>query len=363
MSKFPSPFAAVALSLSLGGGLALGGCGQKPADDPRLAEPLVRTLVVGRSQDVGDVLTGVVHARFETDLAFRAGGKIAERLVDPGVHVRKGQVLMQLDPSDYALAASAADAQYLAAKAQADRAASDEKRLRGLVQSGAISAQTYDQAAAAAKSADEQARAALAQRDVARRQSGFTNLEADADGVVMSLSVEVGQVVAAGQPVLRLARDGEREAVVSAPEGLRGRLAHQATAIFPGVTDAAVPAALRQLSQAADPLTRTYEARYTLSGAGAAAPLGGTVSVRLPRTGRQQGIEAPLSAVVDRGEGAYVLVLPPGQSVLRKRPVQVESLTEETAVITSGLASGEQIVALGAALLHDGQHVRVESRK
>jgi multidrug efflux pump subunit AcrA (membrane-fusion protein) len=112
----------VGLSAALVATLALAACGQKAVEDPRLADPLVRTLVVGQASDAGDVLTGVVHARFETDLAFRAGGKIAERLVDPGAHVRKGQVLMRLDPSDYALAASAADAQYLAAKAQADRA-------------------------------------------------------------------------------------------------------------------------------------------------------------------------------------------------------------------------------------------------
>jgi RND family efflux transporter MFP subunit len=236
--------------------------------------------------------------------------------------------------------------------------------LRGLVQSGAISAQTYDQAAAAAKSADEQARAALAQRDVARRQAGFSNLEADADGVVMSLAVEVGQVVGAGQPILRLARDGEREAVVFAPESRRNDLPRQATAMFPAApTPGKVDALLRQLSQAADPLTRTYEARYTLSGAGASAPLGGTVSLQLPRATNKASVEAPLSAVVDRGGGAYVLVLAPGQSLVRKRAVQVASLTEETAVIASGLAPGEQIVALGAALLHDGQRVRIEPGK
>lgn len=252
------------------GGLA--GCGQPEGADPRTLAPLVRTVVVGEGAEPSETLTGVVRARVESDLGFREPGKIAERLVDPGQAVRKGQPLLRLDVRDYALGADAAEAQDQVAKAQAERAAADELRLRGLVKTGAISAQTYDQAKAGAASTAEQARAALAQRDAARRQAGFTTLDADADGVVMAVTGEVGQVVSAGQPVLRLAHDGPREAVVSVPESRRRDLPGQAQALFLDSGQPPVGATLRQLSQAADPVTRTFEARYVLSGSASVAP-------------------------------------------------------------------------------------------
>ena len=341
----------------------LSGCGQKAAVDPRTLDPLVRTLAVAAGTEGGNDLTGVIHARYETDLGFRTSGKIAARLVDPGQHVRKGQVLIRLDPADYALNAQAADAQYEAARAQAERAAADEKRLRGLVQSGAISAQTYDQARAGATSTAQQAQAALAQRDVARRQSGYSELQADADGVVMSIAAEPGQVVTAGQPVLRLARDGTREAVVFVPEGVAGHVQKSARALLANAPGDGVPATLRQLAAAADPLTRTYEARFILGGAGGTAPLGSTVTVRLGSGRTKADLEVPLAAIVDRGAGTYVFVVDRGASVLVKRPVVVGGLTEETARVSSGLIAGDEVVALGAALLHPGQRVRIESRK
>lgn len=342
----------------LAGGLS--GCGQKAAEDPRTAAPLVRTVIVAPAVDAGVSLTGVVHSRFETDLGFRAAGKIAERLVDAGQHVKKGQPLMRLDVQDYALAAAAADAQYAAAQAQADRAAADEKRLRGLVKTGAISAQAYDQARAGADAAEQQARAAAAQRDVARRQRGYSTLEADADGVVMSLSAEVGQVVSAGQPVLRLAHDGPREAVVSVPEAQRATVPQTASASLFTQPGKAFTAHLRQLSAAADPVTRTYEARYVLDAEAQSAPLGATVSVRLDGGGSPGGVSAPLTALVDRGGGSGVFIVDPVKQTVKLRSVVIASLAEESARIRSGLQPGEQIVSLGVPMLHDGQHVRIE---
>ena len=344
------------------GSSALAGCGGRAETDPRTLAPLVRTATAAATDGAGDNLTGVVHARTESDLGFRAGGKIAARLVDPGQHVRKGQALMTLDVQDYALGAAAAEAQYAAAKAQADRATADEQRLRGLVASGAISAQAYDQAKAGAASAVDQAGAALAQRDIARRQAGFATLTADADGVVMSLSADVGVVVAAGQPVLRLAHDGPREAVVNLAESRRATAPHSATAVLLDGAGGAVPATLRQLSAAADPLTRTYEARYVLGATGAQAPLGSTVTVLLSGAHGASGVSVPLAALVDRGAGAAVMVVDPATKHVHRRPVTVASLSEETAVLSAGLQPGEPVAALGAALLHDGQAVRIEPR-
>jgi len=328
--------------------IGLSACQSKTEADPRTLAPLVRTVVVGEGGVASDRLTGVIRARTEADLGFRVPGKIARRLVDPGQAVKKGQALMALDPQDLELALSAADA-------QAERAEADERRLRGLVQTGAVSQQTYDQVKAGAASA-------VAQRDLARRQRNFATLEADADGVVMSLAADVGQVVAAGQPVLRLAHHGEREAAVDVPENLRSSLPKRARAVLAAAPDTPVEASLRQIASAADPLTHTFEARYVLSGAGETAPLGATVTVTLARPQGRSAVTVPLAALVDKGEGAAVYVVDPGQRTVHRRPVVVQALEDETARVSQGIQPGDRIVSLGAALLHDGQQIRLEPR-
>ena len=332
----------------LGGALvSLAACQSKTETDPRTLAPLVRTVVVGEGGVASDRLTGVIKARTEADLGFRAPGKIAKRLVDPGQAVKKGQALMALDPQDLELALSAAEA-------QAERAQADERRLRGLVQTGAVSQQTYDQVKAGAT-------AAVAQRDLARRQRQFATLQADADGVIMTLVADVGQVVAAGQPVLRLAHNGGREAAVDVPENLRSALPKRAKAVLATASDTSVDASLRQIASAADPLTHTFEARYVLEGAGERAPLGATVTVTLSRARGSSVVTVPLSAVVDKGQGATVFVVD-AQNVAHRRPVVVQSLEDESAKVSQGLQSGDRIVSLGAALLHDGQAIRLEPR-
>ena len=332
----------------LGGAVvSLAACQSKTETDPRTLAPLVRTVVVGEGGVASDRLTGVIKARTEADLGFRAPGKIAKRLVDPGQAVKKGQALMALDPQDLELALSAAEA-------QAERAQADERRLRGLVQTGAVSQQTYDQVKAGAT-------AAVAQRDLARRQRQFATLQADADGVIMTLVADVGQVVAAGQPVLRLAHNGGREAAVDVPENLRSALPKRAKAVLATASDTSVDASLRQIASAADPLTHTFEARYVLEGAGERAPLGATVTVTLSRARGSSVVTVPLSAVVDKGQGATVFVVD-AQNVAHRRPVVVSSLEDESAKVSQGLRAGDRIVSLGAALLHDGQAIRLEPR-
>ena len=209
-----------------------------------------------------------------------------------------------------------------------------------------------------------QAAAAAAQRDVARRQSGYAVLTADADGVITALTADVGQVVAAGQPVMHLAHDGPREAVVDTPEGRLGSLPKQARAVLLAQAGARPMAAtLRQVAGAADPQTRTFEARYVLQGPAAETPLGASVRIELPRPDAAvTGVLVPLGAVVEREHGPAVYVLDPARLTVHRRPVTVAGLAEETARITAGLQPGETIVALGAVQLQDGQHVRVEPR-
>src|SRR6266705_4317366 len=336
------------------------GCGHKQELDPRTQPELVRIVEIGSSSGEDPAFTGVVSARVQSNLGFRVPGKITKRLVDTGQSVRAGQPLMTIDRTDYVHAITARAETVSAAKAKALQAAADEARYRPLVKSGAVSASIYDQIKATSDAAQADLAAAKAQEQVARDEGGYSQLIADADGVVVETLAEPGQVVMAGQPVVELAHSGQREAAVNLPETLRPKLGSRAYATLYGSTTR-VPVRLRQLSGAADPQTRTFEARYVLEGAAANAPLGATVTVHLSGNAGTDTLQIPASSIIDRGKGPGVWVLNQPTSTVSFQPVQVRQLDEELATISGNLRAGQEVVALGVHLLHDGERVRVET--
>ncbi|SFA92873.1 RND family efflux transporter, MFP subunit [Pseudomonas sp. NFIX10] len=329
------------------------------ATDPRTLAPLVRVAQVQGFSAGARSFTGVVAARVQSDLGFRVSGKVLERLVDAGQAVKKGQPLMRLDPIDLGLQARAQQEAVTAARARAKQTADDEARYRELVAAGAISASGYDQIKAAADTAKAQLSAAEAQANVARNASGYAVLLADADGVVMETLAEPGQVVSPGQPVVRLARAGQREAVVQLPETLRPAVGSSAQATLYGNTSGAVAARLRLLSDSADRVTRTFEARYVLEGALANAPLGSTVTLRIAEgMAQEQVLQVPIAALYDPGNGTGVWVIDGEPAKVTWRPVQVLGLSDDAARVAGRLNVGERIVGLGAHLLREGEPVR-----
>ncbi|TXN22423.1 efflux RND transporter periplasmic adaptor subunit [Methylobacterium sp. WL9] len=340
-------------------GLALAGC--SPAETAVPSEPpLVQTIEVAPGTGKDSRYTGVVRARTESNLGFRVGGKIFERLVDPGDRVKRGQPLMRLDRTDFTLAFTAARASVEAARAQMIRTKADEERSRKLVGDGWTSKQTYDRNKAAADAAIAQFANAEAQASQISNQAGYSELQADADGVVMEVPSEPGQVVAAGQTVVKLARDGSREAEVFLPEASRRLAKGAASATLYAEGEATYPARLRELSATADPATRTYRARYILSGGGEDAPLGATVTLRLKaaETGRAAPVEVPLAALFDAGNGSAVWRFDTATGTVTAQKVGIARLSEESAEVASGLSPGDRIVSLGAHLLKAGQTVR-----
>lgn len=298
--------------------LALAGCGE-PADhdDPRIRPPLVRVATVERAEVGSRAFTGVVVARTQSDLGFRVAGKVLERRVETGQSVKRGQLLLRLDPADLALQAQSQQRAVDAARARAKKAANDLARYRGLVASGAISAAEFDQINAAAEAARADLSAARAQANVAQNATGYAGLLADADGVVVETLAEPGQVVSAGQVVIRLARAGQREARVQLPETLRPAVGSEALATRYGSESQPVTATLRLLSDAADATTRTFEARYVLNGALANAPLGSTVTLRIGNDQAPGGAggarRRSTIRVTATASGALPLVRPPSR--------------------------------------------------
>ena len=331
-----------------------------PSTDPRTQPPLVRIEAVKTPGPSGRSFTGVVAARVQSDLGFRVSGKVVERLVDTGQTVRRSQALMRIDPKDLRLALQAQEEAVAAARARARQTADDEVRYRRLVSANFISAAAYDKVKAAAESARAELNAAQAQADVARNNASYAVLAADADGVVVETLAEPGQVVAAGQVVVRIAHAGAREAVIDLPEALRPAIGStgRATLYGSGLTGSAQ---LRQLSDAANRQTRTFEARYTLTGPLSDAPLGSTISIQLGDGPTDSALQVPIGAIFDSGKGAGVWLVEGETPRVTWRAVRIARLSDETASVAGKLKVGDPVIALGAHLLHEGEQVRLDS--
>src|SRR5437773_4353870 len=339
--------------------LAVAACHNAAASiDPRTQNPLVRVATVQTSAQGDRSFTGIVAARVLSDLGFRVPGKVLERLVDTGQTVKRGQALIRIDPSDLRLATRAHEEAVAGATARARQTADDEARYRDLVPTGAVSASTYDKVKAAAESARAELNVATAQADVARNETGYAVRRSDAVGVVVETLGERGQVVAAGEVVVRVARAGRREAVIQLPETLRPAIGSIGRASLYG-NELAGPATLRQLSDAAHPHTRTFEARYVLEGRLANAPLGSTISIHIPNGVSAPQLQVPIGAIFDAGKGPGVWLVEGETPRVTWRAVQVAGLGDEAASVAGELKAGDRVVALGAHLLHEGEQVRL----
>lgn len=331
------------------------------ASDPRSLAPLVSVTKVRTPDAASRSFTGTVAARVQSDLGFRVPGKIVERLVGLGEEVKAGQPLMRIDDADLRLALTAKRNAVIAAQATFIQAEADEKRFAVLVKSNAASTQQYERSKAALDTAIAQLAAAKADAAVAENEATYAVLLADADGTIVETLGEPGQVVSAGQPVIRLAKSGPREALVWLPENLRPEIGAVAQATIYG-RSTAEKAALRQISDAADPQTRTYETRWVLQGSAASAPLGATVTISLQNEAALSHAEIPVGALLDDGARTGVWVLDEQTSSVHFREVKVERIGEEKAIV-SNLTAGEAVVALGAHLLRDGASVRTGVEK
>ncbi len=330
----------------------LAACSEAPP--PPAAPKLVRTLKVG----AGDTATagaqrsysGEVRARIETTLGFRVAGKIVERRADLGQAVKAGQVLARLDPSDAGL-------QLTQAEAQRALAAADLARYRDLKAKNYISASALDARETAFKAAEAQAM-------LAKNQASYTTLVADRNGVIGQVLAEPGQVVSVGQPVFRLAPDGEREIAIALPESevsafKLGQAAEVSFWAAQGAAAKPLTGRLREVSPVADPVTRTFAARVSLKDADPLLPIGMTATVRFP-TGAAGATKlmVPLTAIFQQGNQPAVWIVGADNTV-KLQPVSISAYTDSGAVVTGGLAGGEQIVAAGVNLLTIGEKVRV----
>ena len=351
---------------ALGGALLvalLAACGKAPPPE----EPVraVKLVTVGETAyEAGHEYAAEVRARVESRLGFRVAGKIVRRAVEPGQRVQAGQLLAQLDARDYQLAAEAARAQVASATTQRDLAAADLKRFQSLRDEGFISGAEMERRSAQLKAAQATLDQARAQQSSQGNQAAYTQLLADAGGVVTGVDAEVGQVVAAGTPVVRLAQDGPRDVVFAVPEDRVAAVrVGQPVTVRAWASDGQWHGSVREVAAAADPVTRTYAVKVAL--AGEAPPLGATVTVVPQQSGAQGAavIKLPTSALRREGAGTAVWVFDEASSSVRSQPVQVAGADGNEAVIADGLTPGMRVVASGVHVLAPGQKVSVYQSK
>lgn len=336
--------------------LALAACGgAKPAAEAP------RPVLVSRPSGAVNAVSayaGEVRAREESPLSFRVGGKLIERKVDVGAHVAAGQVLAVLDPGDLEAQTRAAQAQFAAAEAEYARARADQLRFGQLAKDQLVSRSAQDAQDASAKAALGQLNSARANLDVARNQSGYTQLRAPAAGVIASRSAEAGQVVAAGQQVFALAADGAREIAFAVPEGAiatfkPGQPVQVELWSLPGQR---FPGRVREVSPAADPASRTYAARVSVDAPAGTLELGQSARVYQPDAAGS-GLSVPLAAIQRSGAASAVFVADPATGTVKLKPVVTGPYGADRVPVTSGLAAGDWVVAAGGHLLRDGQKV------
>ncbi|HEX5130012.1 MAG TPA: efflux RND transporter periplasmic adaptor subunit [Usitatibacter sp.] len=349
---------------SLAIGLLAAACGNgKVAEDP--VRPVITQTVVPGASATRDVYSGELRARHETDLAFRVGGKLVARLADPGSRVKKGQVLARLDPEDARLAAQAAAAQLASAESDLALAKAELDRHAELLAKKFISQSAYDVKHNAFNSARARAEQARSQAAISANQREYTTLVADAGGVVISVSAEPGQVVAPGQPVLKLAHSGEKEVVVNVPEGQLSRFKVGQPVAVSLWADRSAPFAgyVREIAGGADPVTRTYAVRVDAPAAPASAQLGMTANVAFAQSAEAGLVLLPMSAITRRGDQAAVWVVEPATRKVKMQPVAIGQFREDGVTILEGLSAGDVVVTAGVHKLRAGQAVRLASER
>lgn len=340
--------------------LALLAACSRPAVPP---EPVraVRTLTVGASSSGASLdYAGEVRARTESRLSFRVPGLMVSRPVNVGDVVKAGQVLARLDPQDLQLTQDAARSALQAARVNADQAAADFKRFKDLRAQGFISEAELERRETTLKSAQAQWQQAQAQAGVQGNQARYGTLVSDVGGVVTSVDAEPGAVLAAGAAVLRLAQDGPRDVVFAVPEqqvtamrGLVGKVGALQVKLWGG--DTQVPATVREVAAAADPMTRTFTIKADLGRAPVRLGQTATVSLAVPAVA---GVfKLPLSAVFEQQGKSSVWLLDRATMTVRAQPIVVAGAEGNMVLVGGGLEAGQTVVSAGAHTLTPGQKV------
>jgi RND family efflux transporter MFP subunit len=341
--------------------LALSACGKKSegAEESVALRPVLAAPVRYTQQSQPRDFVATIRPRIEADHAFRVTGKVVRRFVEVGQRVKKGDVLATLDEADLRSQKEQAEAELAASRMALEQATADERRAIKLNKDGWTAKAALDRQRTAAEEARGRNRRASRALDIADNALEYATLRADADGVVTLTTVEPGQVVAAGQAVVRIARSGELEAAVALPESFAASASDGEARLFlwsnPSKT---YRAKLRELSPSADSATRTFAARFSLPDADGAIAIGMTATLTIENPAATPVANVPLAALFNQGQGPSLWKVD-DDGRLTLTPVTVVRYEARTALVTGGVTEGDNIVVLGVQKLDANQRVRV----
>ena len=338
----------------------LASCSPEQSDES--APRAVNVVTVSAGKRINQVAySGEILARYETALGFRVRGKIVARLADVGDQVKAGALLARLDPKDQKLNSQAVRSQLAAARAAYKQALADVERYTELFEKEFISEAEFDRRRTQFEVTKAQFQQVQAELSVVENQADYTRLHADHAGVVTALEAEVGQVVAAGQTVFRIARTGEREVLINVPENKLGglRTATDITVTLWADPTRKFSGRIREISPIADSVTRTYAARISVPDADASVSLGMTASVYLRDLAKRSMVELPATALFQQGDTAAVWLVDAQTGQIRAVNVDVARYFEDKVSVTGGLNDGDVVVRAGVHKLFEGETVRV----
>ena len=353
------------LGLVLAAALCLAGCAKQESETATV-RPALAYKIPTTSGIESEVFAGDIHARIEADHAFRVAGKVSQRLVDAGATVKKGQPLARIDPQDVRFAADAGKAQVAAQLTEADFADAELKRFQDLFNKGFVSKSALDQKVNLANAAKARLDAARAQSSVSINQEGYATLLAETSGVVTQVMIEAGQVVAAGQPIMKIANPQEKELSISVPESKlgdfkgKGAAPRELRVALWSNPDKYYKAKVREIGGAADPITRTYAVRISLLELDEAVQLGMSAYAVFVGANQADTLAVPLSALYVRDKTTGVWQIAADGKVALK-PVTVVQYRETSAIVKTvngSLKPGDIIVAAGVHKLREGEIVK-----
>lgn len=356
--RIPSSWPVLGMTACLA--LLLGAC--EPASEAE-APPVrpVRVVTIAKG-DSGEVvsLTGDIQAEDEASLAFRVSGRMIERFANVGDTVKAGQVVARLDPQNALNTLRSAKAAVAAAEGRLVQATNNFGRQERLLGNGFTTRAIFDEAQQGLQTAQAQVDSAEAQLKIAEDNVSYTELKADAPGVVTARGAEPGEVVQAGQMILQLAREGGRDAVFDVPaQVLRSQPADPVIRVtLTGDSSVMASGRVREIAPQADPVTRTFRVRVGLDNPPEIMRLGSTVTGQV-RFDNSPSIEIPASALTAFNSQPAVWVVDPTNTTVTMRNVEVLRFNPATVAISSGLSVGEVVVSAGVQALHPGQKVRL----
>ncbi|ANT50419.1 hemolysin secretion protein D [Mesorhizobium amorphae] len=356
MSRLPAVGPAVLVVAVLG----LAGCSQEKAEVKDIIRP-VKVVEIGQAQTTRELdYSGSVRARTEMNLGFRVAGKVTERLVDIGQHVTSGDVLARIDPSDYDLSVKSAAASLDAAERQVETVDLTKKRAEQLYAKNFASKSQLEQATLTynqAVATRDAARSTLAQ---ARNQVGYTDLKASQDGIVTTVTADVGQVVGAGTPVMTVAVDGEKEVLIAVPEMdiAEFKPGKDVKASFWSDDALTLAGKVREVAGSADPQSRTFAVRVSLPN-DPRVLLGMTANIEASVASRQQMVSVPLSALAEKDGQKIVWTVDRSSGTVHPRPVKVGDFTADGVNVADGLKQGDVVVAAGTQFMTENLKVKL----